>query len=1214
MSAAWTDGQADSFTILSKSGGECKVKYENISGAVVTDGTGSAVSFTTDGEDMIVFDTTEGGTYTIAEIPEHSTVQDASNLTLNVTQDKQLEVSWTASPDAVSYNIYRAEESAAVYEIYAEGVTGTSYTGEFKEGVQATYKLTAVSADGTESKGIYLTFVPTAKADSAKGYFLEDGSLQVQVEDSLRTDGTEYVLYKAEDSGYTELLRTPYTVMQLEGLTEDDKLALSRVEYTGESKMIDVEYLPQVEENVCLNKSATADRGTVSNYPISNALDGNLSSRLGFSGNGEPITMVIDLENVWDLDTLMIREWKDNSLSGGTRSGSTKCEVSTDGETWETVFEDEPLAGGENVEFDIGGRSALMIRLTFDNLESDKAVSIYEIQCSAKKDIYDKLELFQTLVRADQYEEDPVYGVGVDDEWMAAYEQAKEEAVDILEGRKGASQGDVDTATENLKNALAAIMSDAEELLTGLIEEAEEAVRMITPEHEMYVQENYDQLTAALNTAKAALENAADEAAMRTEAQQLDTVLRIFKGENIPGTISVDLASGIYDTPQQVNITSDSSAVTEYRYTLDGSEPDRNSPEATGGTLTLPYGLSVLKAAGYTETGVRTETVTVKYMCRSENNLALGQQAEASGTGYSQYPASYAVDGDTSTRWASRGRGVSFTITFDSPLVIDAVYVDEFKNSSNTQDNRLYAYTLEYQQEPGGEWSKISSGSVYDAEGRVIAVAESSHSYVALGFDPVTASALRITGPDDDEISVAPITFYEVEVYGEDLANALSDLNQALREAEAKDPAEYTAASAAELEAAVSAAKEMLASDSADDIRAAAGALRMVLNSLEKAKAIITDQPDSLSVVSGEEAELTVTAEGNSLGYQWQRYDGQIWRTIEGAIDATYRFTVSEEDNGAQYRCIVSSSGGNVVTENAVVTVSEEQETVSKTTLEYFLNSVKEHLENGDVDNCVESVQKLFEEAIAEGDAVMADENATREEVVNAAWKLMNAIHALNMKSADKTDLEMAVELGGMIDLSKYVEAGQPAFTDALAAAKEVLADGDAMQDEADTAWDALVTAMENLRLKADKAALEALLNEVSGLDLSRYTEESAAVFRTALTSAQTVFADGTLSEADQQKVDDAVTALKEAKAGLAARADASGSGEQEGQAGGSGEAEDENQTSDISTAGSSSTGKGTDKNAGAVQTGDTAPVAAAGVMILLSAAGLAIMRKRAKR
>ena len=86
------------------------------------------------------------------------------------------------------------------------------------------------------------------------------------------------------------------------------------------------------------------------------------------------------------------------------------------------------------------------------------------------------------------------------------------------------------------------------------------------------------------------------------------------------------------------------------------------------------------------------------------------------------------------------------------------------------------------------------------------------------------------------------------------------------------------------------------------------------------------------------------------------------------------------------------------------------------------------------------------------------------------------------------------------------------------------------LQGDVDDAWDALVTAMENLRLKANKDALEDLLNEAAGLDLSRYTDESAAAFRTALASAQAVFADETLSEADQQAVDDAVAALSEAK------------------------------------------------------------------------------------
>src|SRR5699024_10092623 len=157
-----------------------------------------------------------------------------------------------------------------------------------------------------------------------------------------------------------------------------------------------------------------------------------------------------------------------------------------------------------------------------------------------------------------------------------------------------------------------------------------------------------------------------------------------------------------------------------------------------------------------------------------------------------------------------------------------------------------------------------------------------------------------------------------------------------------------------------------------------------------------------------------------------------------------------------------------------------------------------------------------FTEAIAEGEAVMADENATRDEVMDTSFKLMKAIHALNFKGADKTDIEIADELAEMIDLDKYVIAGKNEYTDALDKAKDVLADGSAGQEKVDAAWDALVTAMENLRLRADKSVLEDLLNEAAGLDLGSYTEESAAAFRTALVSARAVFADLTLTAEDQ--------------------------------------------------------------------------------------------------
>ena len=314
--------------------------------------------------------------------------------------------------------------------------------------------------------------------------------------------------------------------------------------------------------------------------------------------------------------------------------------------------------------------------------------------------------------------------------------------------------------------------------------------------------------------------------------------------------------------------------------------------------------------------------------------------------------------------------------------------------------------------------------------------------------------------------------------------------------------------------------------------------------------------------------------------------------------------------------------------------VEQPEEQVSKNTLEYFLNEAKGYAEDGTVAGCVESVQKLFEEAIAEGDAVMADESASREEVLNAAAKLMFAIHALEMKAGDKTDLEMAAELGDMIDLTQYVEAGQAEFTEALAKAKEVLADGDAFQDEIDSAWDALVAAMENLRLKADKSVLEDLISQTAELDLSGYTEESVSVFRAAFATANAVLTDEALSVDDQAEVDQAAQALQAAYDGLekvqagepedpgtdsgnqGGTAGDDGNGGTGSQSGGaasgqngqnSGAASGQNgQNSPNSQDGN--TGSGTEK---AAKTGDSAPVAAAGMLLILSAGAGIVLGKR---
>ena len=233
----------------------------------------------------------------------------------------------------------------------------------------------------------------------------------------------------------------------------------------------------------------------------------------------------------------------------------------------------------------------------------------------------------------------------------------------------------------------------------------------------------------------------------------------------------------------------------------------------------------------------------------------------------------------------------------------------------------------------------------------------------------------------------------------------------------------------------------------------------------------------------------------------------------------------------------------------------------------------------------------------------------------------MLAIHALNMKAADKTDLEMALELAEMIDLNKYVEAGQAEFLAAKEAAETVLADGDAMQEETDQAWGDLVEAMEALRLKADKSVLQDLISQMEGLDLSGYTEESVNVFRAALAAANSILADETLSVDDQAKVDEAVSALQAAADGLEKDPGSQGGDAENPDGGEDGENPDGN-TGAVSgdDADGSGSGNGADSGNGgsenggkapvAVQTGDASPI----MLYVFLAAGAAVIAVLAGR
>ena len=205
-----------------------------------------------------------------------------------------------------------------------------------------------------------------------------------------------------------------------------------------------------------------------------------------------------------------------------------------------------------------------------------------------------------------------------------------------------------------------------------------------------------------------------------------------------------------------------------------------------------------------------------------------------------------------------------------------------------------------------------------------------------------------------------------------------------------------------------------------------------------------------------------------------------------------------------------------------------------------LLQATYDYAVNLDTTGVVQAAVDAFQKALTEAKAVLDNPNATQEQV-NTAWdNLLEGIWGLGLKQGDKTMLELLIHRAeGMLpNESKYLPDHWQELLDALAAGQDVMADGNALQGDVETAVDELLTAILAQRFKADKSILENLIGTAQDMDLTGYTAESVATFRSALAAAQAVMADESLSEDDQQVVDDAVAALQSAMDGLTAEGD----------------------------------------------------------------------------
>lgn len=81
---------------------------------------------------------------------------------------------------------------------------------------------------------------------------------------------------------------------------------------------------------------------------------------------------------------------------------------------------------------------------------------------------------------------------------------------------------------------------------------------------------------------------------------------------------------------------------------------------------------------------------------------------------------------------------------------------------------------------------------------------------------------------------------------------------------------------------------------------------------------VITDQPQNLTVASGQPVLFSVTALGTApLSYQW-RFSGS---TIPGATSSTYLIPVARQTNNGSYSVLVSNTLGSALSSNATLAV-----------------------------------------------------------------------------------------------------------------------------------------------------------------------------------------------------------------------------------------------------------------------------------------------------
>ncbi|WP_281509234.1 discoidin domain-containing protein [Thomasclavelia cocleata] len=204
---------------------------------------------------------------------------------------------------------------------------------------------------------------------------------------------------------------------------------------------------------------------------------------------------------------------------------------------------------------------------------------------------------------------------------------------------------------------------------------------------------------------------------------------------------------------------------------------------------------------------------------------------------------------------------------------------------------------------------------------------------------------------------------------------------------------------------------------------------------------------------------------------------------------------------------------------------SEVVET-SKAALQIAVETANVLKEQGALENVVPAVVAEFEAALAEAETILADETADQLTIDASFTRLSTAIHMLEFLKGDKTALGELIAEAEKYEEGNYTTDSWANFQEVLDAAKDVMNNENALEEEVVEALNNLTQGIGQLVVRADKSLLQNLYDMVNGLDTSKYIATTVEGLTAPMAEALTVLEN---ADATQEEVDAAYEALMRA-------------------------------------------------------------------------------------